>query len=145
MSAVIYLLRAAWLVLVFSWGWSISSGRAVQPLHPFNLVMVALVAVGSLTIWLSSRSAKIVAGVCGIVVAVMMIFQFWGLLTMFSSETAVSFRAWFGPFELEGMLAHLAIWLPPTLLIVFSVWLVFSQLKHRSLPIDGGRNEIESS
>lgn len=145
MRIVPYILRAVWLVLVFSFGWGILSGSAVQPLHPFNLVLVAFVAVGSLTIWLSPRSAKIVSGVCGVLVAGMMIFQCWRLLTMFTSDAEVHLRARFGPFELEGMLAHLAIWLPPLLLAIFSVWLVLSLMQHRSLPIDGVRNEIESA
>ncbi|MGC3960640.1 MAG: hypothetical protein QM813_22715 [Verrucomicrobiota bacterium] len=131
--------------MVFSFGWGILSGSAVQPLHPFNLVLATLVAVGSLTIWLSPRSAKIVSGVCGVLVAGMMIFQFWGLLTMFTSDAEVHFRARFGPFELEGMRAHLAIWIPPLLLAVFSVWLLCSQIQQHSMPIDGVRNETESA
>jgi hypothetical protein len=126
-----YILRAVWLLLLFAWIWNLSSGRAVQPLHPFNIILTAVVLIGTLTIWFSAHAARLLSSICGVIAAVMMGYQFWVVMTMFTGDTDVQFRASFGPFDFEGIAARAIVWLPTLLLLGLSAALLFDEIRYR--------------
>lgn len=129
-----YILRALWLLLLFARIWNLAAGRAAHPLHQFNVILTAAVLIGALAIWFSAPRAKILSSICGVVAAVMMAFQFWVMMSMFtlfntSSDIKIQYQASFGPFRFDGIAAQLITWLPLLLLLVLSAVLFFSEIR----------------
>lgn len=134
MRIISVILRALWLLLLLVWIWNLAAGRVSQPLHQFNVLLTAAVLIGSLAIWSSAHRAKILSSICGVITAVMMGFQFcvmMSMLTMFNtgSDIKVQYRASFGPFQFDGVVAQLITWLPLLLLLVLSAVLFFSEMR----------------
>jgi hypothetical protein len=145
MRAIKYILRAFWLLLLSAWIWSLATGRAVQPLHSFNIILSAAVFIGTLTIWFSAHTARLISSICGVVTAAMMGFQFLIMMNMFTSDTHVQLRASLGPFEFEGIVAQLIIWLPPLLLLGLSAVLLFDEIRYRLSQIQGRSQPSKSA
>jgi hypothetical protein len=128
-----YILRVIWLLLLVAFGWNLATGKLAIALHPFNVVLAAVIVVGSITIWFSTHAARMVAAICGVIAGVMWVYQVWSWVSMFSGLANVEFRMSYGPAEFEGVAAQIALWLPPLLLLGFSGELLIHQWRHRPI------------
>lgn len=117
------MLCIVWVLLLMLSAWNLITGQAVNPLHPLNLLTCTALILGTLTVWNSSTAGKLISSACGIIVSLIMLYDFYIITHLFIG--GFQFRTNFGPFTIEGVFAKIAFLFPPLLLLALSAMRIF--------------------
>lgn len=121
-------LRILWSVFLFSWIWHAATGKLINPLHPFNLLLMACGLAAATTVWIPRPAFRMTAGVCGVLAMGLMLFQLWALISMFAQfDRAPNFEATIGPFVFQGTAALFVLLGIPVMLLLASITLLVSE------------------
>ena len=139
LRALIWVLRALWVLELTLAVWALASGEAINLLHPYNLTLLGFTFAAAILIWLSARWAKLLAAIFGILAQLMLGLQMLAMISIlndFADENGKdTHRFEFGPFEGEGIWGQIMVLTLPMLLLVGSSILFHWTVGRRSVAV----------
>lgn len=76
--------KVVWSLKMAIAAYAVVAGSAVNPTHPYNLVIFVALGIGFVSCWFRRSRLMAISGLCGLVVSSMTLFQIYTLFQMFS-------------------------------------------------------------
>ena len=123
----LFVLRLLLSILAAGSVWQLMNGEVIRPLHPVNLLIFVSLFVGAVFIWIPGMHK--IACVGAITFVVVFAFQISMLIAAFPA--GATFTSNWGPLRFEGVMAHIALWLPMAMIAISAI-LVFRSTPKRA-------------